>query len=77
MKRIGAVIKFKAHVTKEEAAFALEKLDGLAGILDIPAQTSHFVKEGKGLKIEQRTFSYRDLIKDYESDHGEPVWYIP
>lgn len=84
-KRLGAVIKFKEGVSKQQA---IEALRTIKGVLDVPEKVlvrmvmckspaeavanAGWVKESI-----YRPFTGNDLVKEYEADHGEPIWYIP
>lgn len=80
-KRLGAVVKFKAGVTKAQAAEALAKL---SAVLDFPAERWDYVPTGgrssyggQQVTAVKRAFKPEDAVHEYESDHGEPAWYIP
>jgi hypothetical protein len=65
--RLAALIKFNSNVTYEEAVAALRSIKHL---LDIPvAYDSKARKE-----IPARC---KDVIQEYNPEHGEPVFYIP
>ena len=61
MKRHGAVIVFKKGVGPKRAAEALAKLFR-SGVLDL----DYYVKQEPAA-----------LVREFDSDDGGPVWYIP
>ncbi len=75
MKKIGAVIVFKAGVSRQAAAKALA---ALAHVVELPETVIDFGPR-LGLKRckatpEEAAFS---VLKEFDPDHGNPVFYIP
>lgn len=82
-RRLGAVIKFRQGVSKRQAIDALRLI---RQVLDVPETVTDLrpaphkrrpsdVRDP--VEFYTRPLRGTDLIKEYEEEHGEPVWYIP
>lgn len=62
MERLGAVIRFKEDVTKEEA---VEAIEAIYHLLDVPTVG--------GCSECDDVFG---LIREYDDEDGTPVWFL-
>lgn len=79
MKRLGAVVTFKKGLTAAQAA---EALKAISSYLDTPETTTRYNeftdKSGRRwAKPQTVPFQHAHLVREFEEDHGGPVWYIP
>lgn len=65
-KKFGAVIVFREGVSREAAHEALQKLQALLDPATIYDRVTHRPRPDSSLGL-----------KEFESDHGGPVWYLP
>lgn len=73
MKRLGTVLVFKEGVTREEAVDALRQMGDLLEI-----QHTNFDKSTYSLLYKNLVASpYVNMVKEYDDEYGDPVWYIP
>lgn len=68
-KRLAALIKFHDGVTFEEAVAALRSIKHL---LDVPDRI-----DWDGTQTTRRPTLCKEVVRKYNPDHGEPVFYIP
>jgi hypothetical protein len=72
--RYGALLKFADGVSRSEAIAALKSIKHL---LDLP-EGGDYEPTGDGrVKWVAAPLKGTDIVKEYNDEHGSPVWYIP
>ena len=74
MERLGAVLTFKSHVSKEEAVKALEKI---ADLIDLPDKSYEIIEKDGRNSYEACPFKIEHKVNKFDDEYGGPVWYIP
>jgi hypothetical protein len=84
-ERYGATIIFKAGVTEEQIAKAM---NALKDVLDIPSEIEEPIRQtraegykgpgaAKIIGYKKVPFTWRHLVQKFDDQYGGPVWYIP
>jgi hypothetical protein len=71
--RYGALLKFKAGVTEQQIARAL---NSIKDIIDLPDHGIEYAKDGSG-GYRKVPFRWSQIVQKYDDRHGDPVFYIP
>lgn len=70
--KYAALIHFEDHVTEEEAREALESI---GHVVVKPWRSTFGMTVAEVAELPEPTAG--DLVRSYDDDWGEPVWYIP
>lgn len=76
MNQFGTVLQFAEGTTREEIVAALKTIKHLLDPKTLVRNEYGRNADGS-MKVTQRPITNKEMVHEFNPDHGTPVWYIP